>query len=189
MAELANGVLVKLLRCEGKTEEECRSDKCPYIGADGWCDESRMLRDAADALETEEKRIDGLQKLVNINTKRCEALRKQLRQSHASYEKHLKELEAQLPKEGEWIPGKELSREYVGNCCVEIIYENFRCSACGVIIEEHKKPKWKHCTNCGARMRKNGEQFENDPVMKDIKDGRGIKPIITDGKNGLLHIE
>ena len=37
-------------------------------------------------------RIDGLQKLVDINTERCEALRKQLREAHENYEKHLNEL-------------------------------------------------------------------------------------------------
>ena len=55
-----------------------------------------LLHDAADALEAAEKRIDGLQKLVDINTERCEALRKQLRESHESYEKHLNELEARI---------------------------------------------------------------------------------------------
>ncbi len=73
-----------------------------------WCDR------AADALEAADKRIDGLQKLVDLNTERCEALRKQLRESHENYEKHLNELEAQIPK---WTSVEdhlpEESKEYI----------------------------------------------------------------------------
>ena len=66
--------------------------------------------------------------------------------------KRIEELEAKSPKRGKWIHGKELSREYVGNCCVGLVYEDFRCSACGVTIKEREKPKWKYCPNCGAKM-------------------------------------
>ena len=55
-----------------------------------------QLCDAMPTIDAVEKRIDGLQKLVDINTKRCEELRKQLRDAHESYEKHINELEAQL---------------------------------------------------------------------------------------------
>lgn len=120
MAKLANGVLVKLLRCKGKTEEECRADECPYIGADGWCDEPRMMRDAADALEAVERQIA--------------------------------ELEAQLPKEGEWIHGRELGKEWVYDHWVAY-FEDWRCSNCGVVFEQESKPKYHYCPNCGARMR------------------------------------
>lgn len=61
-------------------------------------------------------------------------------------------LQAQLPKRGEWIHGKELSRAYIGNCCVGIDYEDFRCSACGCVVEVCEKPKWNYCPNCGAKM-------------------------------------
>lgn len=74
----------------------------------------KLMRDAADALEADEQRIDGLQKLVDLNTQRCEALRKQLRKAHENYEKHLNELEAQLPK---WTSVEdhlpEESKEYI----------------------------------------------------------------------------
>lgn len=61
-------------------------------------------------------------------------------------------LQAKLPKRGKWIHGKELSRAYIGNCCVGIVYEDFRCSACGVVFKECEKPKWKYCPNCGVKM-------------------------------------
>ena len=101
--------------------------------------------DAAAAIET-------LNRLLDQNTKRCEELRKQLREAQEQYEKHLNELEQQLPKRGEWVHGKELGRAYIGDCCVGIVYEDFRCSACGVVIEECEKPKWNYCPNCGAKM-------------------------------------
>lgn len=101
----------------------------------------RTLEDAADALEAADKRIDGLLKLVDINTERCEALRKQLRESHESYEKHINELEAQMPKEGEWIPVDD-GTVYV------------KCSVCG----EEMCCRGHYCPNCGARMRKGEEK-------------------------------
>lgn len=54
--------LVNALRCNGKAAEDCRADGCPYISAEGWCDESnQMAKDAADALEAAEKRIADLE--------------------------------------------------------------------------------------------------------------------------------
>ena len=103
-------------------------------------------------------RIDGLQKLVDINTERCEALRKQLREAHENYEKHLNELttkcnqlqaavdnyekriaelEAQLPKEGKWIP-------------INWTYDSIlKCSNCG----ELACCCGDYCPNCGAKMK------------------------------------
>lgn len=55
----------------------------------GW---GQTANDAADAIE-------ALNRLVDLNTERCEGLRKQLREAQEQYEKHLNELEQQLPKE------------------------------------------------------------------------------------------
>lgn len=112
-----------------------------------WCDR------AAYALEAADKRIDGLQKLVDINTERCEALRKQLREAHESYEKHLNELEAQSPKEGEWIVTTEVSDDGA-------VTSYINCSRCGFYWREPKHGKvFKRCPNCGARMK--GEHDED----------------------------
>lgn len=103
---------------------------------------------AANALESDEQRIDGLQKLVDINTERCEALRQQLREAHESYEKHLNELEAQLPKEGEWI-----WENYYWHCSV--------CGknpTCGMGYVQGKNELFKVCPNCGAKMKKGEEK-------------------------------
>lgn len=57
-------------------------------------DNQIALYDAAAAIE-------ALDRLLDQNTQRCEALRKQLREAHESYERHLNEIEAQLPKREE----------------------------------------------------------------------------------------
>ena len=69
-----------------------------------------LLFEAADALEASERLLDQ-------NTKRCEALRKQLRESHENYEKHLNELEAQLPK---WVSVEDKLPEESGEYTVYI---------------------------------------------------------------------
>lgn len=55
-----------------------------------------QLCDAMPTIDSDQKRIEYLQKLVDINTERCDELCKQLREAHESYEKHIAELEAQL---------------------------------------------------------------------------------------------
>ena len=60
---------------------------------------------------------------------------------------------------GEWIPGKELSREMCAGQVLHIEYENYRCSACGFTVDRllyhiDGSPFYKFCPNCGADMRK-----------------------------------
>jgi DNA-directed RNA polymerase subunit RPC12/RpoP len=103
----------------------------------------KLLSDAADALEAAERLLDQ-------NTERCEALRKQLREAHESYEKHIAELEAQIPKRGELI---EDDATYCG-----ADRANYKCSRCGKIcgtwkrgLTQNELPNY--CPSCGARMR------------------------------------
>lgn len=56
------------------------------------------------------------------------------------------------PKRGEWIHGKEISREYIGDTCVAIKYEDWHCSSCKMVVKESYKPNWNYCPNCGAKM-------------------------------------
>lgn len=65
-------------------------------------------------------------------------------------------MQAQMPKRGQYVHGRELSREYIGDCLVSIDYEDWRCSVCGIVFEQWSIPKYNYCPNCGAKM--NGEQ-------------------------------
>ena len=64
----------------------------------------------------------------------------------------IEELQAQLPKRGQYVHGRELSREYIGDCLVSIDYEDWRCSVCGIVFEQWSIPKYNYCPNCGAKM-------------------------------------
>ena len=105
----------------------------------------KLMHDAAAAIE-------ALNRLLDQNTQRCEALRKQLREAHESYERHLNELEAQLPKQGEWVEENRRPRS-----------SQFVCSECHRTAYDpqptrdkawRKRCRYAYCPNCGADMRK-----------------------------------
>jgi uncharacterized coiled-coil DUF342 family protein len=169
---MTNAELIKALRycaehegCDYYIAKDCPREDTWVCGAD--C-EQILMRDAADALEAAERLLDQ-------NTERCEALRKQLREAHESYEKHINELttkcnqlqaavdnyknriaelEAQLPREGEWkcsYPKIEPNPMFMYGIC----------SICG--FEQSISNKLNYCPNCGARMKgeHDGEQTES----------------------------
>lgn len=55
-------------------------------------------------------------------------------------------------KRGKWEHGREVSRDYIGDACVAIHYENWRCSNCNYSVD-WDQPMWNYCPNCGADMR------------------------------------
>lgn len=104
---------------------------------------NKRMRDAADAIE-------ALNHLVDLNTERCEGLRKQLREAQENYEKHLNELEAQMPKRGEWVEENRRPRS-----------SQFVCSECHRTAYDpqptrdkawRKRCRYAYCPNCGAIM-------------------------------------
>lgn len=120
--------LVKALRCKRDDCEGC--DLAFFDKDEGWmCQFAAKDDDAAAAIE-------ALNRLLDQNTQRCEALRKQLREAHESYERHLNELEAQLPKRGKWelIDGAEPMR--------------WGCSRCKYMSWDTSN----YCPRCGAKM-------------------------------------
>ena len=66
-----------------------------------------------------------------------------------------------MPKErshGEWIKGREISKEMIYDKILHIDYENFTCSNCGLILDNllyhvDGSPFYKYCPNCGADMK------------------------------------
>lgn len=55
-------------------------------------------------------------------------------------------------KKGKWVHGKELSKSYIGDMCIGINYEDWRCSVCNIAVETYDKPTWNFCPSCGAEM-------------------------------------
>ena len=51
--------------------------------------------------------------------------------------------------------GKWIGTEYAGYADGNPVYYEWKCSACGCVIEDDE-PTWNFCPNCGADMR--GEQ-------------------------------
>ena len=165
---MTNAELIEAMRycaehegCGYYITKDCPREDTWACGAD--CEQILMI-DAADALEADEQRIDGLQKLVDINTERCEALRKQLREAHENYEKHLNELTTKrnqlqaavdnyekriaelMPKEGEWIDEQRGRWIYA------------KCNLCGKVQDARSN----YCPNCGAKMnRKENADADN----------------------------
>lgn len=130
--------LVKALRCKSLSKQ-CDSCKygyrlCPDSECNDACHVEQVYADAADAIE-------ALNRLVDLNTERCEGLREQLRKAQESYERHLNELEAQLPKRGEWImeEGAKFTMHPLRNCSV--------CGAGWFGVSGYN-----YCPSCGAKM-------------------------------------
>ena len=60
-------------------------------------------------------------------------------------------------KQGEWIKGKEISREMLGDKTLHVDYKDFTCSICGLTLDRllyHVDGSlfYNFCPNCGAVM-------------------------------------
>ncbi len=140
-----NAELIKALRACSKV---CCAE-CPYEDKESCPSTVDMMHTAADALEAADKRIADLEKSYSWKAYAA------LEESIEGYKTRIAELEAQLPKEGEWIV------EEIDDCGYK--WCKWRCSVCREVVQkgwmqtkDGEKPKWKHCPNCGAKMR--GEQ-------------------------------
>ena len=75
-----------------------------------------------------------------------------LRRDVKKQQEKMIELAGKLPKKGKYVHGREISREYIGDCLVSVDYEDWRCSVCGIVFEQWNIPKFNYCPNCGAKM-------------------------------------
>lgn len=57
-------------------------------------------------------------------------------------------------RHGQWVHGREVDREYIGDCLVGIFYDRWTCSECGYVVDDHEYSgvNYKFCPNCGAKM-------------------------------------
>ena len=140
---MMNAELIKALISCGSG---CECAKCPYDECSCPSAEDMMLA-AADALEAAEQRIAELEKQDSV-------------EMHKKQVARIAELEAQLPKEGEW---KKILQNSDGT-------SDYECSAClGIIMDvpdDDEHPLCSYCPNCGARMK--GEN-RNDYQQKEIR--------------------
>jgi hypothetical protein len=137
-----NPELIKALRI-------CKDGSCKDCPRNGTMDcDINLYSDAADALEAVDEKIADYIAAIEALDDSNDAYIKENEQ----LKKRIAELEAQLPKEGEW---KWLSSTY------DRVPREMRywCSVCHHEEITHNDKPWKHyCPNCGARMR--GEHDE-----------------------------
>ena len=135
---MENAELIKALRhCANDLPCETESYRCKY--ADIWECNVQLRVDAADALEAAEKRINELESQAAF----FDAEKLNYQENIEYRDERIKELEEQMPKEGEWIgiDGTMFSE----------------CSVCG---ERHYGCETPFCDMCGAKMKgANDEQI------------------------------
>lgn len=136
---MSNAKLIKALRnCVTPMAGSC--EKCSYYGVD--CRWNLMI-DAADALEAADEKIADYTAAIDALDDSNDAYIKE----NERLKKRIAELEARLPKEGEWIVTTEVSDDGADT-------SHINCSRCGFYWREPKHGKvFKRCPNCGSRMR------------------------------------
>ena len=105
-----------------------------------------------DLLSKREQKLESLAFDAAAAIEELQQIADHYEQTAKDYWKEACEYKAQLPKRGQYVHGRELSREYIGDCLVSIDYEDWRCSVCGIVFEQWSMPTYNYCPNCGAKM-------------------------------------
>lgn len=146
---MTNAELIAALRWCADEDKICTEQtNCGYYGKGFFCQDV-LLHDAADAIEADEARIAELEAdkktLINVVKDKSEfrATKDAMR---------IAELEAQLPKEGEWKPLKGMQPPE--------LHGKHYCSNCDHIIHlALNGGVYNYCPNCGAKM--DGKEKQN----------------------------
>ena len=131
------------------TTERSDCTRCGYheYGYPNSC-HFHLMKDAFTAIEELMAQVRDKDYLIQQQADEIERLRRDVKKQ----QEKMIELAGRLPKKGKYVHGKEISREYIGDCLVSIDYEDWRCSVCGIVFEQWNIPKFKFCPNCGANM-------------------------------------
>jgi hypothetical protein len=145
--------LTKALRCESVINDEhprCESCKYGVVVCHGsredvyGCDSRRIENDAADALEAADEKIADCVAAIDALDDSNDAYIKE----NERLKKRIAELEAQIPKEGEWIEVNKI-KTYCSNC---------NWASYSMLVQKDafilRNNKTKFCPNCGARMKR-----------------------------------
>ena len=116
-------------------------DGCDWTDVSDCIGYELLMHDAAAAIEH----------LMRVHWQ-DEALIEASEETIKEQQAELTRISQELPKRGQYVHGRELSREYIGDCLVSIDYEDWRCSVCGIVFEQWNIPKFNYCPNCGAKM-------------------------------------
>lgn len=133
---MTNAEMIKALQCASHFAlyQDCYEKNCYANSGKGlYCNIPKLMADAADALEAAEKRIKELESQAAF----FDAEKLNYQENIVYRDELIKELEAQLPKEGEWIP-------------INWTYDSvLKCSNCGELACCFGD----YCPNCGAKMK------------------------------------
>lgn len=155
-----NAELIKALRYCGTVEPNNGCDGCPMKGVTNCVD--LIDRDAADALETAEKRIAELEAQAEALKEESEAYKFGYLDGKTESDRQIEDLqtaltacrlrkdEARMPKEGEWIESNTRPRSAQFDCSV--------CHRTCYDIQPTRDKTWTkrcryhYCPNCGCAM-------------------------------------
>ena len=139
---MTNAELIECLRCENENYGDCSlyESDCKYrVGI--YCAYRQMMYDAADEIEAADNRIAELETQAAF----FDAEKLNYQENIEYRDERIKELEAQMPKEGEWFKYNNPNYSPFDDSG-EYLYQ---CNKCGkVVIQETN-----YCPNCGARMK------------------------------------
>lgn len=160
--------------CDYYIAKDCPREDTWVCGAD--CEQILMI-DAADALEAAEKRIKELESQAAF----FDAEKLNYQENIEYRNERIKELEAQMPKEGKWIDanGADVPLDKDGDTT-----DSCYCSICGdwLTASDEYATRGRYCPNCGAKMHGETEHANTYSLGKIEMPKGAMKKIIADGE-------